>query len=232
VPKDLVKKDTIKKILPVVPKDLVKKDTIKKIVPIVPKDLVKKDTIVKAVPIAPKVVVAIDSVKKVAPVIPKIVVKKDTTKKAVPVITKIVVAKDTIKKAAPILVNASFVFDPAQTQNVIMLLDKVDGTYVNESKNAFTRYVSENFKTQKIVITRNALDKDIALLVFTSFANADEAVQFFDKIKKAAPDEVSWLPAAKYSFLVISDANLQLLQTNKNLKGYKELINKQYPGKF
>ena len=232
VPKNLVKKDTVKNVVPVVPKDLVKKDTIKKIVPVAPKNLVKKDTILKAVPIVPKVVVVKDSVKKAVPVTPKIVVKKDTVKKAVPIITKIEPAKDTIKKTAQILVNASFVFNPAQAQNVVMLLDKVDGTYVNESKNAFTRYISENFKTQKIVISRNALDKDIALLVFTSFANADEAVQFYDKIKKAAPDEVSWLPVAKYSFLVISDDNIQLLQTNKNLKAYKELINKQYPGKF
>ena len=231
-PEVVVTKDTIKKIAPVVPKDLVKKDTIKKIVPIISKDLVKKDTIAKSVAIAPKVIVAKDSIKRAEPVVSKVVLKKDTIKKAVPVITKVEVAKDTIKKAAQILVNASFVFNPATTQNVIMLLDKVDGTYVNESKNAFTRYLAENFKTQKIVITRNILDKDVALLVFTSFANADEAVQFYDKIKKAAPDEVSWLPAAKYSFIIISDENLQLLQTNKNLKGYKELINKQYPGKF
>ena len=37
---------------------------------------------------------------------------------------------------------------------------------------------------------------------------------------------------SKYSFLIISDDNLQLLQLNKNLKEYKDLLNKQYPGKF
>jgi hypothetical protein len=141
-------------------------------------------------------------------------------------------AKDTIKKAAPVFVNGPYTFNSAEKQNVIMVLDKVDGTYVNESKNAFTRYVAESFRGQPIIITKDAIDKDMAVLVFASFENADAALQFLYKIKKAAPDEVSWLPAAKYSFLIISDENLRLLHINKNLKVYKDLINKQYPGKF
>jgi hypothetical protein len=115
---------------------------------------------------------------------------------------------------------------------VIMVLDKVDGTYINESKNAFTRFIGENFRDQNITLAKTAIDKDISLLVFSSFANADAALQFLYRAKKAAPDEVSWLPAAKYSFLIISDANLELLQNNKNLKGYKDLLTKQFPGKF
>lgn len=57
-------------------------------------------------------------------------------------------------------------------------------------------------------------------------------VAYFDKIKKAAPGEVSWLQASKYSFLVIADDNLQLLKTNKEINTYKALLNNQYPGKF
>ena len=190
---------------------------------------------IKAAPgisVAPDVVVAKDTIKKVEVVKPDLVVAKDPVKKVLPVIPDKVISKDTIKKSAPVLVNASFVLDVSKPQNVIMLLDKVDGTYVNESKNAFSRYVTENFKNQPIIITKNALDKDIALLVFANFTNADEALQFLNKLKKAAPDEVSWLPAAKYSFLIISDDNLQLLQLNKNLKAYRDLLNKQFPGKF
>ena len=51
-------------------------------------------------------------------------------------------------------------------------------------------------------------------------------------IKKAAPTEVSWLQANKYSFLVISEKNLQLLKTNKDIDTYKVLLKNQYPGKF
>lgn len=140
--------------------------------------------------------------------------------------------KNNIKKITPLITNGSFTFNAAASQNVLMVLDKVDGTYINESKNAFTRYVAENFREQTIVITRDAIDKDLGVLIFSSFSTADNAVQFVNKLRKAAPEEVSWLPAAKYSFLIISDANLQLLKINKNLKSYKELLSKQYPGKF
>ncbi len=217
--------------IPAIAEVIAVKDTVK-VFALVAKAEVAKVVNKKTSPIAPKVIIGKDGIKKTAPVIPDVATVQEVVKKPVQVITKNEVAKDSIIKAPPILVNASFVFNPAKTQNVIMLLNKVDGTYINESKNAFTRYLAENFKTQQIVITKNALDKDIALLVFASFTNADEAVKFLDKIKKAAPDEVSWLPAAKYSFLIISDDNLQLLQINKNLNGYKELLNKQYPGKF
>ena len=194
--------------------------------------LTAKDTIKKVATAIPDLVIAKDPVKKAAQVVPDIVVAKDVLKKDKQAFSDVVITKDTIKKVAPILVNGLFTFNAATQQNVIMLLDKVDGTYVNESKNAFTRFVTENLAGQPITIIKSAIDKDIALLVFSSFANADEALQFLIKIKKAAPDEVSWLPAAKYSFLIISNDNLQLLQSNKNLKGYKDLLNKQYPGKF
>ena len=62
--------------------------------------------------------------------------------------------------------------------------------------------------------------------------NAEEAVLYYDKIKKAAPAEISWLQPSKYSFLVISEENLQLLKTNKDIEVYKVLLNNQYPGKF
>lgn len=154
----------------------------------------------------------------------------DSSKAVIPNAT--VVIKDSVKKVVPIVVNGPFTFNITTPQNVIMVLDKVDGTYINESKNAFTRYVSENFRNQGVAVTKTAVDKDISLLVFASFANAEAALQFLSKVKKAAPDEVSWLPAAKYSFLIISDENLQLLQINKNLKEYKGLLNKQFPDKF
>ena len=140
--------------------------------------------------------------------------------------------KDSVKKVIPIITNGPFTFNAADPQNVLMVLDKVDGTYVNESKNAFTRYVAENFRQQAIIITRDAVDKDVAILIFSTFSTAENALQFVNKIRKAAPEEVSWLPAAKYSFLIISDSNLQLLKNNKNLKEYKGLLSKQYPGKF
>jgi hypothetical protein len=115
---------------------------------------------------------------------------------------------------------------------VLVVLNKVDPVYSTEAKNAFTRYNRENFYSQNIEITKDTLDKDRTLLVFSQFLTADEAIKYMNKLKRDAPAEISWLPAEKYSFYIISAPNLDLLKQNKNLAGYIELLNKKYPGKF
>ena len=141
-------------------------------------------------------------------------------------------AKDSLKKAGTLFTNGPFSINLETPQNVMMILDKVDGTYVNETKNAFTRYLNESFRGEPITIVRDAIDKDRTVLIFTSFANGNAAYQFLLKVKKAAPDEVSWLPANKYTFYPVNDENLQLLKTNKDIAAYIALLNKVYPGDF
>lgn len=141
--------------------------------------------------------------------------------------------KDSVKLIAPTVVTSGpFSFNEAAPQNVIMLLDKVDGTYINEAKNAFSRYVSEGYSDQPIVVTKDGIDKDYAIIIFSTFADAKKAMDYMNKLKRAAPEQVSWLPANKYSFFICSDDNLQRLKINKDIAGYKALLNKQYPGKF
>lgn len=136
------------------------------------------------------------------------------------------------KKLAPPVTNGTFTFDPFTPQYVVMMLTKVDPIYSSEAKNAFNRYDLEKFRLLNLQITKDTLDKDRTLLVFTQFETADEAIKFLDRIKKDAPNEVSWLPADKYSFFIISNTNLELLKQNKDLKNYFELLDKKYPGKF
>lgn len=138
---------------------------------------------------------------------------------------------DTAKNIQPV-VSGPYVFNTAVPHNVMMLLDKVDGTYINECKNALARYAEEYFRSAGLTVTKDAIDNDYSFISFESFANADEAMQFLNKVKKAAPDEVSWLPANKYSFLLIDNDNLQRLKNSKDINGYKALLNKQYPGLF
>ncbi len=165
-------------------------------------------------------------------------IQQDTTnmlKNVKPQNTVIVPGKvylDSSKKAPPPVSNGTFVIDPLSTQYVMMVLTKVDPVYSTEARNAFTRYNSENFYNQKIEITKDTLDKDRTLLIFTEFLTADDAIKYMDNLRRAAPVQVSWLPAAKYSFYIISGTNLDLLKQNKNLQNYIDLLNKKYPGKF
>jgi len=132
----------------------------------------------------------------------------------------------------PPVTNGAFVIIPEEAQNVVMLLDKVDPVYISETRNAFNRYNRGNFSAQPIEIIRDAIDKDKSILIFSKFADANAAIIYADRLKKNAPTEVSWLPANKYSFIIISDGNLQLLKNNKDLTGYLKLLNNKYPGKF
>jgi hypothetical protein len=136
------------------------------------------------------------------------------------------------KKLAPPVKNAQFIFDPTEAQNVLMVLTKVDPVYSSEARTAFNRYNGQSVTTNQIKIAKDTLDSERTLLVFSQFIDADEAIKYRDKLSHVSPSEISWLPAQKYAFYIISDANLELLKENKNLRSYIDLLNKKYPGKF
>jgi hypothetical protein len=142
------------------------------------------------------------------------------------------ISRDTSFVVPPVSVNAGFSIQPEKAHFVVVLLDKVDGVYINEAKNAFTRFNKGSYLTQNLVINRDTLDANRTLFLVSKFEDAESAIAYHDKIKKAAPREVSWLPANKYSFFIISEDNLQLLKTNKDLEGYKKLLNASLGNKF
>ena len=121
---------------------------------------------------------------------------------------------------------------PDAPHNVIMILEKVDAVYISEAQNAITRYNKENYKNQQITIVKEPLDANRTILAFTNFTDGNAALQYYLKLKKAAPTEIGWLPVNKYSFLIITNENLQILKNNKDVNGYKDLLNKQYANQF
>ena len=151
-------------------------------------------------------------------------------KTTAPVVTQRVIS-DSIKVPAA-YVNKSFTLNPSSPHYVAMILDKVDGVYINEAKNAFTRFNKESSATSSVVISKDTIDAARSILLFAPFENATEALKYFDRIKKAAPNEVSWLQPSKYSFIIISDSNLQVLKTNKDIISYKQLINTNFGNRF
>ena len=169
---------------------------------------------------------------------------KPVNKLAAPVITaekpliqneKVVAGKAELsqdKKLAPPVKKSGFIFDPLEPQNVVMILTKVDPVYSSEARNAFNRLNSQSYSTNKIQIVKDTLDSERTLLVFSQFADAQEAMKYMDKLKQAAPTQVSWLPAQKYKFYIVSDSNLEILKENKNLQNYIDILDNKYPGKF
>jgi tetratricopeptide (TPR) repeat protein len=164
-------------------------------------------------------------IKVAAPVVKTVEVKPI----AAPVVKRVI--SDSIK-TPEVYVNKSFVLQKDKPHFVAMVLDKVDAVYITEAKNAIDRFNRGSMETINIVIKKDTISTDKALLLFSSFENTDVAMKYFDKIKRAAPSELSWLQAAKYSFIIIADDNLKLLKTNKDLPSYKELLNKNFGNKF
>jgi hypothetical protein len=129
--------------------------------------------------------------------------------------------------------NSSFTFTPDKLHAVIIVLDKVDPVYVTETRNAFNRWNLENFYSLGLTIDNAALNDSLKLVVINTFGNSAAALDYLRKAKAAAPGEVvPWLPAGKYSFLIISGPNLQLLLSNKDMPGYKKFLTSAYPDKF
>ncbi len=136
--------------------------------------------------------------------------------------------KGTVAPAA-----AAFAMDADKPQSVAILMNRVDPVYVTETKNAFDGYNRENFYSLGLAIENHALNDSVSLVVISSFANAAAALDYMDKMKALAPRSiVPWLPAGKYSFLIISPPNMAILMTNKDIQAYKKFLATAYPGKF
>ncbi len=165
-------------------------------------------------------------------VIQKAPEKKPTVTPPVVAVNKPPTQATNAVQTPPSMMSGAFTWNGDAAHYVVMVLDKVDGVYINEAKNAFVRYNREKYFNKPITINRDTLDKDRSLLLFQTFIDADDAVSYYDKVKAAAATEVSWLQPNKYYFLVISEDNLQILKRGKDVNAYKTLLNNQYPGKF
>ena len=137
---------------------------------------------------------------------PEIIVKNPTVK------------KDSVKTNIP----TSFTFNVEAKHSVVIVMNKVDPVYVTESRNAFNRYNQQNYSGKSIEITNQLLNDDIKLVVMSGFDNAGVALGYMQDVQKVAAKQiVPWLPAGKYSFIIISGDNLEVLKNNQDLEGYK-----------
>lgn len=166
-----------------------------------------------------------------AVVTPKPAVKADTASKTV-ISDSAAAKKDTVTAPKPVVLK-NFSFVAADSQYVVILLDKVDKVYASEAGNAFNRFNREKYYNQKIDITNLKLDERYNLVLQGPFTNASAALEYIEKVRPVAKSRiVPWLAADKYSFLVLSNANLEVLKSGKDMDAYKELLQKAFPGKF
>jgi Uncharacterized protein conserved in bacteria len=123
--------------------------------------------------------------------------------------------------------------EAASPHFVTIILDKVDPVYVNEARNAFTRYNRESFSGQGYTVNNVAITDDVKMVLIGTFPNADAAIAYVNKTRKLAVSEIiPWLPAAKYSFGIITNNNLEVLRNSKDVEAYRRFLQQTYPGQF
>ena len=127
----------------------------------------------------------------------------------------------------------SYVFTATDQQFVGIILNKVDPVYANETKNAFNRYNKMNFYSQTIGVSSSKINDSLNIVLLGPFTDAASALIYVDKVKPyTAGTIIPWLKQDKYSFTIISQSNLDFLNSTQDLQGYKSLIDKVLPGKF
>lgn len=144
--------------------------------------------------------------------------------------------KDSVVKAREITVTPgkpAFFYDPNAPHLVGLVLTKVDPVYITEARNAFNRYNKEKYYNKPLQIGNQALTDTLRIMTIAGFENADAAIAYLEKARQSAPaDLIPWLPAAKYSFVILTEANLGVLQNTKDIDTYKAFLKQMFPGKF
>ena len=147
-----------------------------------------------------------------------------------PVETRVKTDSVTKKTVIPVI---PFAFNAATPHRVMIILNKVDPVFGNEAKNAFARYNSEKYYNKTFSSSVLNIDPENKLLLIGPFDNAQAAMDYIQQVKpKAASDIVPWLKPDKYSFWIISEQNLGILQSNPDVAAYKRFLEQNLPGKF
>ncbi len=159
------------------------------------------------------------------------VIKKDSSSPTAPIVAK-QPALTNITKAAPVD-NKTYTFNVSDTQYVVVILHNVDPIFITESRNAFNRFNQENYYEQKISVYNRKVTAAYNFLMFGPFPNADAAVSYIDKVKPLSKTRIMpWLTTDKYSFSIISNANMDILINSQDIEGYQQFIHQVLPDKF
>ncbi len=132
-----------------------------------------------------------------------------------------------------VITKNGYSFNAADTQYVIVILDKVDPIFISEARNAFNRFNQERYPDLKINMSTQKINDQAQFLLFGPFVNAGEAMGYIDKTKPLTASRIiPWLTADKYSFSLISTPNMRLLLGTNDLAGYRTFIHEVFPDRF
>lgn len=160
---------------------------------------------------------------------PQVTAQQDKPKTIQP--AKVEAKKDSVA-VKPVEAVKAYVFNPQSQYLVLMILENVDGIYVNESRNAFNRYNSSYHGAQDIQVSGIKLNDTTAINIFTRFPDVLKATDYALELRDRTKQIVPWLKGGKYSYIIISAENLDLLKSRKDVAEYRRFLEQYLPGKF
>lgn len=128
---------------------------------------------------------------------------------------------------------SAYTFETEKPYYVVVVLNKVDPIFVNEAKNAFYRYNRSTYYNKQMNAELTDIDGDNRLLLISPFQNAQEATDYVDRTRpRTASEIIPWLKGGKYYFFIITEKNLGILKSGKDIDKYKQFLEQHIPGKF
>ncbi len=126
-----------------------------------------------------------------------------------------------------------FTYVPESPHAAVVVLNKVDPVFVSEARNAFNRYNREAFANQPLDVQIADVNAETRLLIINNFTNAQSALNYIQQVKPIAATEiVPWLQKDKFTFSVITPANLQILKSSGDWSNYKKFTDQFFGGKL
>ena len=137
------------------------------------------------------------------------------------------------KTVIPPPVISTYMYDANATHYVVVVLNKIDNVYGNETKNAFNRYNKERYYNLPLTNEIVPLDAENKLLLIGKFSNILQATEYVQKVIPLAPKEIiPWLKADKYSFTIITGNNLEVLKSKPDIGTYRKFLEQNSGLKF
>ncbi len=159
--------------------------------------------------------------------------KIDTVAKSTPEKISAPVTLPEMVKPIAVITELTYAFAATDTQYVVLVLKKVDPIFIGEARNAFNRYNQTNYYQQRFSVSASPINDSVQYLLIGPFSNAADAVTYIDKTKPVTSSRIiPWLTADKYSYSLISPANLGLLRKKKDPAAYADFLHKLFPDKF
>ncbi|MDA3615210.1 type IX secretion system periplasmic lipoprotein PorW/SprE [Polluticaenibacter yanchengensis] len=148
------------------------------------------------------------------------------------------VRKEELAKANAIMkpsaTSSPYKFSMNDGGYVAIVLEKIDPAYVNEVFYAFGNY-KNGYKGTKINSVKKRLKDNLWLVLLQNpnFQNVQGQLDFIETMKPLAQSEIiNWLEPSKYKFIILNQANLDLLSSDPNIEQYLKALNEVLPGKF